>query len=429
MAIFRPYFRLISLVILMHSAAFAQDTLRYMSYNILNYGLPYSTCSEANNNVSVKDLHLRTVFSYVQPDILAVCEMISQSSNAQRLLDSVINFVGPMTFAKAAMTSFSGGDLANMIYYDPGKMVLQSQDAVITSLRDINLYHFYLLTPDLPVTHDTVHFTAIIAHLKAGSGSSNEQERAQMTSTLMNYLYAQGDQGNKVLSGDFNLYSSFEQAYQNLINFNNPTYRFFDPLNLPGDWNSNSLFSGIHTQSTHLNSNGCAAGGGLDDRFDFILESKSLLDGSDGLLGLSSTYHALGQDSMHFNQSVNSPPQNLAVPVNVADALYGISDHLPVIMDFITTGPEGYPDYTRDHFMVMVKNPVHDVIEITLTGAGRPLKVELFHSGGTQVMKPLTTEIDQKTLKINVNTLKPGLYFLRFSDEQGNQVTRKVVIL
>lgn len=48
-----------------------------------------------------------------------------------------------------------------------------------------------------------------------------------------------------------------------------------------------------------------------------------------GIEYVSGSYPAFGNDGMHFNDSINAPP-NTAVPPEVADALHYGSDHLPV---------------------------------------------------------------------------------------------------
>jgi hypothetical protein len=106
----------------------------------------------------------------------------------------------------------------------------------------------------------------------------------------------------------------------------------FDPLNASGNWHENSAYASVHTQSTRVEQlpDG-GAGGGLDDRFDMILCSASLLD-SAGFLLLSDSYTSCGNDGAHFNLSVNYGT-NSAVPQSIADALYWASDHLPLFVD------------------------------------------------------------------------------------------------
>jgi len=118
--------------------------------------------------------------------------------------------------------------------------------------------------------------TFMALHLKAGSYSSDAQTRADMTAALMNYLNVENVTGNNLAMGDFNVYSSSEEAFQNLVNYSNAALRFYDPVNQLGAWNNNGSFADYHTQSTHTNDDGCHASGGLDDRFDFNLISNEV---------------------------------------------------------------------------------------------------------------------------------------------------------
>lgn len=119
-------------------------------------------------------------------------------------------------------------------------------------------------------------------------------------------------------------------AYQKLIGDEaDNDGRLFDPIDSPGYWHTNAAFAGIHTQSTRSEQFGGGASGGLDDRFDFILISQSLQDEV-----LVTSYAAFGNDGSHFDQSINDG-SNDSVSVEVANALYYASDHLPVRCDFV----------------------------------------------------------------------------------------------
>lgn len=141
--------------------------------------------------------------------------------------------------------------------------------------------------------------------------------------------------GNYILTGDFNVDDSFESSFQELINHSNPAINFYDPLNQLGVWHVNSSFAGIHTQSTRSSNtnSGCFAGGGMDDRFDFLLSSNDALNGYKGVQYVPASALALGQDGTFYNQEM---PQtgNLLVPDSVSISLYNMSDHLPVLADF-----------------------------------------------------------------------------------------------
>ena len=81
-----------------------------------------------------------------------------------------------------------------------------------------------------------------------------------------------------ILVGDLNLYRSTEPAYERLLVQNGTGY-FLDPIDTPGNWHQSFTYRHIHTQSTRLQDLGDGGStGGLDDRFDFILSSQSILD-------------------------------------------------------------------------------------------------------------------------------------------------------
>jgi hypothetical protein len=58
------------------------------------------------------------------------------------------------------------------------------------------------------------------------------------------------------------------------------------------------------------------------------------LDKSSGLTYMPGSYVVIGNDGKHLNKSVNDP-ENKMVSVEIADALYEASDHLPVIIDLV----------------------------------------------------------------------------------------------
>jgi hypothetical protein len=107
---------------------------------------------------------------------------------------------------------------------------------------------------------------------------------------------------------------------------------FIDPYNLPGSWNQSS-YSIYHSQSTRVRSIGDGgATGGLDDRFDFILNSQAVT--SEGRIKyIPNSLRPFGNDGNHYNDSINKRP-NTSVPDSIADALYYGSDHLPVMASY-----------------------------------------------------------------------------------------------
>ncbi len=301
----------------------AQDSLKVMQYNLLNYNNTTSYCTASNNDETNKDAYIKTIIDYVLPDIFTVVEMNESATSIDRLLTNAMNAGGRTNYAHANSSNYAGSDIINMLYYNTDKLVFHSQTPIINAAltRDINLFQLYYNDPNLAITNDTSWETCIVMHLKAGSYASDETTRAAEVNVLMNYLNSINKAGNYLVMGDFNVYTSDEECYQNLINQSNANIRFYDPINQPGDWNSNPAFEPYHTQSTHTVDNDCAATGGLDDRFDFILSSMDIITGGQKVKYLSGSYHALANDGNHLNLAINNGT-NASVPSIVLNAIY-----------------------------------------------------------------------------------------------------------
>ena len=218
-----------------------------------------------------------------------------------------------------------GPDSDNLLFYKNNLFTLTETNVISTTLRDINEYVLYL---NESIGYDTTYIYVYISHLKAGNNKQNANQRTLEVTALKNYINDRTNGEHFVVSGDFNIYSSQENAYQALLNFG---LSLNDPINQEGEWHNNSFYSNIHTQSTRTNnlSDGGSIGG-MDDRFDFILISDDLLNGR--LSYVANSYKSFGQDGEHFNLSFDEL-NNSAVPSYINDALYEMSDHLPVIME------------------------------------------------------------------------------------------------
>jgi hypothetical protein len=144
-----------------------------------------------------------------------------------------------------------------------------------------------------------------------------------------------------ILGGDFNIGDSTEAAYVELIGSqSNNRGRFFDPIHTPGDWNNHSAFRFVHTQDPATQ---------MDDRFDQLLVSADLVDGS-GLdyLGNSTlpyststwndpnhSYRAWGNDGGNYNNPLRTTDNTMVGPA-IAQAiitLAGGQGHIPVFLD------------------------------------------------------------------------------------------------
>ncbi len=345
-----------------------------------------------------------------------------------RILNNVFNSDGINYYAACPLTNNSGGSIANMMYYNTQKLSYHSRFQITTSYRDINAYRMFYNSEEL-AQGDTVFITFIIAHLKAGSNESDENARTAQTQQLLGRLEQIGKADNYVFSGDFNLYGASEGAYQNLLYYPNSLFRFIDPIDREGEWNNNSNFADIHTQSTHsyTEDGECFAAGGMDDRFDFILVSSYLFHGLKGVRSINESYHALGQDGNRFNRSIISPT-NSDVPTEIATALYNLSDHLPVILDFeVDASPISITSLTAD-YKIELLNPLNDQLKIfcRLDNA-KKLNITLYTLEG-RLLETFVEELPAgHTTLSRTFPHPPGFYLLVVSDDNNNRTVKKVV--
>jgi len=300
----------------------AAQALRIVNYNILNY--PGST-SAARNPL------FRTILGPLAPDIVIVQEMTSQAG-VNGFLANVLNTLEPGQWAAATWTN--GNDTDNAMFYKPSKVTLvpAGTTSFYPSATNLRLVNVYRVRP-VGYTAAAAELRLLSCHLKASQGF--ETDRFNEAVGIRDSMNLMPSGTHAILMGDFNIYTSTEPAYQRfLVSMADNDGRMYDPLNAPGDWNNNAAFAAIHTQSPC--NNNCTAGlgqatGGMDDRFDQFLPTYNLNNGN-GLELLASTYRAVGNDGLHFNNDITDPP-TIPEGAAYAAALNGVSDHLPVVVD------------------------------------------------------------------------------------------------
>lgn len=423
---------LILLIFLTINKLFAADTLRVMQYNILAYGNYTTYCTTANNNINMKNAALREITQYAKPDIFTVNEISQWQPFHQQILDSVLNINGVTKYRKVPYSNNAGSDIINMCYYNSNKITYHSMVVAQSYVRDINIYRFYYNAPSL-ANGDTAFVTCIQAHLKAGDATSDPQnpiDRDTMTTRLMRYLNKINKADNYMMMGDFNVYSSSENCFQRLVNQPNLNSRFYDPIDKMGNWNNNSSYAPYHTQSTHTVS-GCAASGGMDDRFDFILLSNMILNGIGNYKYIQNSYKALGNDGQHYNNAINSSPQNNSVPSNVLNALYNNSDHLPIIIDLLVTPTVSVSEYQKQSpfFNLTIENPVKENLNFSLPlEKSFKCKLNIIDIQGKSLLSiSLQLTKGENKIKLPMPTLTKGLYFLQLINDDY-QISKKLIV-
>jgi endonuclease/exonuclease/phosphatase family metal-dependent hydrolase len=424
----KRYFLIFTLVFL-GSRIFSQDTLTVMHYNLLYYGEVTGFCNNSNNSLEMKDPHLRTILNYVKPDIFTVNEISQNEAIHQHMLDNNLNINFANYFKRAASSNTANSNIVNMLYYDSRKLRLKKQYTAQNYVRDVDVYELYYNSNDL-AQGDTAFIVCVVAHLKAGNTSGDANARKIMAENTLRFLETRFSTENVLFMGDFNYYTGTEPGFQIMLNYANANMRFLDPIGQSGEWNNNSFYAGIHTQSTQSSSTGCKAGGGMDDRFDFILISDEVRFGTNNVRYVQESYNAVGQDGLRFNGSINGPPQNMAVSQQIADALFNVSDHLPIALKLRVDKLLDVNENTSRPFLAEVlPNPAADFARINfhLPSAGNVVFELIDLSGRVIQQSEDFFGIGKHQQNMAVDGLIPGFYFIRITDQNNRIETLKML--
>jgi hypothetical protein len=225
------------------------------------------------------------------------------------------------------------------------------------------------------------------SHYKAGDSATDQAERElEATSIRTHATYGSdllGEGAHVIYVGDYNMQSSTEDAYQTLISAGDG--QAHDPINRPGSWSENASFADVHTQAPCLDDDGAGSadtcngltGGGVDDRFDFQLMSGEVLDGSGFTYvgpnvpgmpgGTVHSYHTFGNNGSTFQDDINDPSNDYVFAgvtsytgTQILDALHSVSDHLPVVADFLLDAPPPNPQMLAAKWTFEVSQPTQN---------------------------------------------------------------------
>lgn len=317
-ALLRPALGAAVTTLFLTASSPAADTLRVVSYNTLNY--PGTTSS-------IRNPYFRKTLRQIDPDIAVVQEMTSQAG-MNELYSQTFNTFAPGRYV--SIPFHDGPDTDNGLFFDSSRVAFVSAAYITTALRDIAEY-----TVRIRSSGDTMRIYSL--HLKASSGSTNEEARRVEATILRNHLNGLPAGSLFIIVGDYNIYRSSEPAFVKLLGSEaDNDGRCFDQLNLVGTWND-PAFAPYHTQSPRVRAFDGGSTGGMDDRFDIILSSDAMRNHL-----LTSSITAFGNDGNHYNDSINHLP-NTAVPDSIANALHYSSDHLPVYADIVFTTSAAVP--------------------------------------------------------------------------------------
>ena len=414
MKFFNFFTLLLGALLLTSSLSIAQTDIKVMSYNLLNF---------PQGNMPNRVDTLKKIVDFYEPDLFLVQELKAESG-----LDQATQACNEMLDATYIQGEFlpqqsnpgSSWLLQQNLVYNSEMFTLKSQDFIQTFVRDINEFVLYLNDENLANGADTTFINVYVAHLKSSQGNDNEEARASMAQYFVDHLNELPANTHVMLGGDFNLYTSTEEAYQILLDEQNNIV-MKDPIDSPGNWHSSSYPNKeILTQSTRSSQiYGDGAGGGLDDRFDFVLLSESLMDPTSSLHYSEGTYIALGNNGECYNSDLLDCMNGNAVPESVVRALYYMSDHLPVVLELTADVTIGIEEELQAQQSIELNFDSEKNI--------RQPKLQVFDLSGRLVENRYIDFISKgATQEVRLKNEEPGFYIVKISGS-GMAATTRIV--
>jgi len=390
-----------------------------MSYNLLNF---------PTGNLEGREDTLRHIINHVKPDLFLIQELKTDSGLQLILNESFADLsatYAASTFVPQQSNPVVDFKLQQAMVYNTELFGLAQEGYLMTATRDINKFKMFYRSPQLASGADTIFFYVHVAHFKSSQGTANQEERLSNVQTFTTSMaYLPGD-ASVILAGDFNMYRSTEPAYEELLNSSN-YIRMRDPIDSPGSWYLNSFESKhIHTQSARVSSIiSDGAGGGMDDRFDFILVSDNMMRPWNTIVYEADSYYAMGNTGTCYNQSITDCFGGHWSD-DMLKSLYYMSDHLPVVMTLSfgvgNVGVEDYENiqpkiYWQDKQIKLNWNRNEEVVITVSDVTGRPI-----------YSAPHTVNVGPNSFGIPEMASSKGMVIVRATSEH-NQQSLKVVI-
>ena len=311
--------------------ASASAQIRVMHFNIAGY-----QGDDAAMKAVLSAMHTDNKMGWAQPvDIFLFNEV---NNTAWPKIIAAVNASAPagVTYTAGTYTSASGETSASgaqaMFYRSDTLTEITSGHADIFSGASRYCDRWQMQIKGY--TSALSKFYVYGAHLKASTGSANEETRRTGMVAIRANADALGVGVPIIYTGDFNFYNNTETGYVALTAAGNG--KGVDPYGT-GNWTGSSN-SWKQTQAPMIVGYNGMVGGGLNDRFDFIVPSLGAADGK-GISAMTSTMRVPGNDGNHYNIDINAGnntyyPTEIARSNLLADNLGMASDHITQLMEF-----------------------------------------------------------------------------------------------
>jgi autotransporter-associated beta strand protein len=289
-------------------------------------------------------INVQTKSGFARPiDIMLMQEGDSTSTTGQAYANLLNTITSSTNYVRTVVNGTTTGAGRPMAVYNSATVMLISEETVgVTSssgqARQTLRYQFR------PVGYDaSADFYVYNSHFKSSNTTTDANRRNVEAQANRANADALGPNVNIIYTGDLNLYTASESAFQTLTAPGNG--QAFDPIDEIGDWSNNAAFKPYQTQSPATTAfYPGQVTGGMDDRFDFQLVSGEWLDGR-GLDYISGSYWAFGNTGTHnMDGAITTgspsalqaflPGYTVTQSGTILTYLSQVSDHLPVVADY-----------------------------------------------------------------------------------------------
>lgn len=428
-----------------------------MSYNVLNYGA-YPLCDPSVSNGKLHS-YLSAIVQFANPDIIGLVKTGSiqcpgaNSWNApigfaDSILDFAMNTAYPARYAYCPLSNISSANTMSVLFYNKQKLGYIALTSDYANTTDFLTYKLYYKDPNLATTLDTTFLYITLGHDQSGTTAQSLTLRHQQIAGEMQQIQSHFTHlPNMINMGDFNVRSSLDSAYITLISPTDTDFRFFDPpfndgiVTYPATWDNNpNPYASFLSTSTHaVVMNNCDVGGGAKDWYDHIFVSPWIAKNTNYITYIPHSFRAVGNDGNRIGVAVNSPA-NTSAPVNVINALLGMSDKYPVMLDlavtYNTSGispvdpeiPLGVSNTKLLGGNISIVNPVSEQLTIYVPNSllGQKIIVDCYDELGRKMID-IDVFISKQKLQLPCS-LHTGIYFIQLRSE-GNNVLYKGAIV
>lgn len=292
--------------------------MRIVNWNALNG--PNDAVDDASFQTVFQAIGNETVAGNTQRiDILALQETDPPGPGGGSIdrVQSILNGLYATANYELVVTSVDGGGDSTGFVFDTTSVSLLESAPVGAGTLTHNIVRGKFRPAD---TFGESDFYVYSIHLKSGTTGGDATLRGSEAALLRADADSLNEGANVLFVGDFNMKGSSETAYANLTAAG--PAQLFDVGNTPGNWFNNPAFKLVHSQDPQST---------MDDRFDIQFATSEVFDGL-GFEYIASSYHVFGNNGTHtFDGPITT---GTGASVEVLNALFAASDHLPVVADY-----------------------------------------------------------------------------------------------